>query len=251
MLSSSKAILFAALSLALLPPVFAQTATALPSFEVATIRANPGADPSRGEWSLPDTGAFRAKGLSLQYLIELAYGINADQVVNAPAWLNYDVFDISAKPEIGIKLSREELRPRLQSLLRERFHLVTHNELRSVPGYVLSVSKGGAKLKATDGSRSPGWRVDVRQGSVKGINWSMADLTKNIGSLLGRSVADATGITGSYDISFEYATEGQTDSNLPALFTALTESTGLRLVAGKVPVQTLVIDSVDREPTAN
>jgi uncharacterized protein (TIGR03435 family) len=243
--------MFAALSFVVFSPVFAQTASGLPSFEVATIRPNPGADPSRGEWSLPDTGSFRAKGLSLQYLIELAYGINAEQVGNAPAWLNYDVFDISAKPEIGIKLSREELRPRLQSLLRERFHLVTHEELRSVPGYALTVSRGGAKLKSTDGSRSPGWRVDVSQGSVKGINWNMAELAKNLGGLMGRTVADTTGISGSYDISFEYATDDQTNSKLPQLFTALTESTGLRLVPEKVPVQVLMIDKIDREPTEN
>jgi uncharacterized protein (TIGR03435 family) len=251
MLSRLKAAAFAAFYLSPFAPVFAQTSPTQPSFEVVSIRPNPGADPSRGEWSLPDTGVFQAKGLSLQYLIELAYGINADQVVSAPSWLNYDIFDISAKPEVGTKLSREELRPRLQSLLRDRFHLVTHNELRNVTGYALAVSRNGAKLKSTDGSHSPGWRVDVRQGSVKGINWNMADLAKNIGSLLGRSVVDATGIGGSYDISFEYATEDQTESKLPALFDALTESTGLRLVPGKIPVQVLVIDKIDREPSEN
>jgi uncharacterized protein (TIGR03435 family) len=93
--------------------------------------------------------------------------------------------------------------------------------------------------------------VDLRQGSVKGINWNMAELAKNVGGLMGRSVADTTGIEGSYDISFEYATDDQTDSKLPSLFTALTESTGLRLVPAKVPVEVLVIDKIDREPTEN
>jgi uncharacterized protein (TIGR03435 family) len=246
-----KAAVFAAFSFALLSPVVAQTASPSPSFEVATIRPNAGADPSRGEWSLPDTGIFRAKGLSLEYLIELAYGLNPNEVVNGPSWLGYDVFDISAKPETGIKLSREELRPRLQTLLRERFHLRTHNELRNVSGYALAVSKGGAKLKPTDGSRSPGWRVNLSQGSVKGINWTMPELARNIGGLLGRPVEDATGISGSYDISFEYAAGERIDSVLPSLSTALTESTGLRLVPSKIQVEVLVIDNVDREPTEN
>lgn len=242
----------AAICLAIGLPLSAQTAaSALPSFELATIRPNPGADPSQGQWSLPGTGTFWAKGLSLQFLIQLAYGINAEQVVNAPRGLNANLFDVSAKPEAGIRLTREELRPRLQDLLQRRFHLVAHKETRPVSGYALTVAKGGAKLVATTGSQSPGWRTNVSPGSLKGINWTMTDLAQNIAGLLGRPVADRTGIHGSYDISVEYAPEDQPDPQLPSLFTALAEITGLRLEAGKVPTEVLVIDSVDKEPTPN
>jgi hypothetical protein len=40
-------------------------------------------------------------------------------------------------------------------------------------------------------------------------------------------------------------------SSLPSIFTALQEQLGLKLVSQKVPVDTLVIDHVDKIPTEN
>ena len=71
------------------------------------------------------------------------------------------------------------------------------------------------------------------------------------GGLHGFPVVDQTGIAGSYDIGFSYEPKPDADSTLPTLDVALKQATGLLLRPQKVPVETLVIDSVDKVPTAN
>lgn len=224
---------------------------ASPTFDTAVIRPNPNGDPNQGQWSLPGIGVFKASSVSLQRLICLAYNVDTKQIANQPRWLPTKLFDVNAKPEAGVALSREELRPRLQTLLQQRFHLITHREMRDIQGYALVVAKRGPTLQPTKGAPFPGWRKDVNPGRLKGLSWSMQDLAANITSLIGEPVADQTGIAGRYDISIEYAPDDTVDSTLPSLFTALEETVGLRLVPRKVPVEMLVIDSVDETPTPN
>jgi uncharacterized protein (TIGR03435 family) len=226
-------------------------AAASPAFDSIIIRPNPNGDPSQGQWTRPGLGRFQATAVSVALLIRLAYNIDAKQIANQPGWLNSRLFDVTAKPEAGVSLAREELRPRLQDLLQQRFHLVTHRETREVPGYALVIAKHGAKLQPTKGAPFPGFRSNVNPGNLKGLNWSMTDLATYITSLIGQPVADQTGIQGRYDVSIEYAPDDAVDSNLPSLFTALQETLGLRLVSHKVPVEMLVIDSIDEAPTPN
>jgi len=102
-----------------------------PTFEVATVKPSPpGADPNTGSWSIPGNGRFTATHVSLALLIQLAYGIDKSQIFNKPDWLETNLYDIAAKPEDGVQLTREELKPRLQSLLCQRFQLNAHTETR-------------------------------------------------------------------------------------------------------------------------
>jgi uncharacterized protein (TIGR03435 family) len=222
------------------------------TFEVAAVKlAPPDANPTTGYWSLPNIGRFTANHLSLARLIQLAYDIENVQIANKPDWLDTNLYDIEAKPEDGIKLSREELRPRLQNLLQQRFHLVAHLETRSVHGYALVVAKGGAHLIPTKAEHLPGWRSNVSLGQMRGANWSMPQLAQFLTPAAGFPVVDQTGITGSYDIAFGYNPKPEIDSPLPALDEALQQATGLELKPQKVPVETLVIDSAEKIPTAN
>lgn len=86
----------------------------------------------------------------------------------------------------------------------------------------------------------------------------------------GRAVIDRTGLTGSYNFTLKWtriahganAIDG-TATNQPAtsaiaieqggssFFTALQEQLGLKLESTKGPVQVLVIDHIDEQPTAN
>lgn len=227
------------------------TQPASPTFDSAVIRPNPSGDPNQGQWSPPGRGLFKASSVSLELLIRLAYNVDPKQIANEPSWLRSRLFDVTAKPEAGVLLSREELRPRLQDLLQQRFHLVTHREAREVQGYALVIAKHGARLQPTKGAPFPGFRSNVNPGSLKGLSWSMADLAAYVTSLIGEPVADRTGIQGRYDVSVEYAPDDAVDSNLPSLFTSLKETLGLRLTSRKVPVDMLVIDSVDETPTPN
>jgi uncharacterized protein (TIGR03435 family) len=190
-----------------------------------------------------------ALSVSLAFLIKMAYGIDDNQVTGKPDWLESELFDVVAKPESDITLTRDELRPRLQNLLQQRFHLLTHRETKLVRGYALVVAKGGAKLKATKGDHPPGYRVYVGGGKLEGLNWSMKTLAAMLQPAAGLPVVDQTDIEGSYDIKLDFASELGADSQFPSIFTALQETLGLKLESKKVPVEMLVIDHVDRTPT--
>jgi uncharacterized protein (TIGR03435 family) len=236
------------------PCAFAQSqpsAPAQPSFEAAAIKPTPNPDPGQGYWNYPGQSRFSAHDLSLQFLIQMAYGIEANQISGKLPWLDSDFYDIEAEPGEGIKLSPDELKPRLQSLLAERFHLAAHFETKMAHGYALVVAKGGPRLQLTKGSRFPGWRIDTSAGHLVGLNWSMPFLATMLQRATHIPVADQTGITGSYDIKLEFAPDIEHDSTLPSVFTALRETLGLELKAQQIPTQVLVIDHIERVPTAN
>ena len=222
------------------------------TFEVATVRiAPPQADPNSGSWSPPGIGRFSATHVSLALLLQLAYGVDDSQIANKPSWLESSFYDAAAKPEEGVKLTRDELKPRLQNLLRERFHLVAHTEIRQVRGYALIVAAGGPHLIPTTGDHFAGFRIDVSPGQMRGANWSMPQLAKYLTPAVEFAVVDQTGLNGSYDIGFSYAPTSDADSKLASLDEALREATGLVLKPQKVPIEVVVIDSVERVPTAN
>lgn len=223
-----------------------------PAFEVATVRpSSPEADPKSGSWSIPETGRFTATHLTLELLIQLAYDVDKSEITNKPDWLDNCFYDISAKPEDGVRLTREELRPRLQDLLRQRFHLMVHTDTELSRGYALIAAKGGPHLTPTKGDHFPGFRIIVSPGQMRGANWSMPQLAKYLTPAAGFPVVDQTGIAGGYDISFSYNAKPDVDSALPPLDVALKEATGLMLKSEKVPVEMVVIESVDKVPTAN
>lgn len=238
--------------LLLLLPLRAATAQSPhPTFDVASVRPSPpSADPNTGSWSPPGIGRFTATHLSLAMLLQLAYGLDDSQLVNKPDWLETNLYDINAKPEAGLSLTRAELQPRLQDLLQQRFHLVAHLETRPVRGYALTLAKGGPHLSPTKGDHFPGFRTNVSSGEMRGFNWSMPQFAKYLTPAAGFPVVDKTGLPGSYDIAFSYAPT-PTDTTLPQLGEALKQATGLLLKPEKVPVETLVIDSINKTPTAN
>lgn len=243
-------LVLSSLLLIALPAATAQVAH--PSFEVATVKpASAEADRNAGSWSIPGTGRFQATHVSLALLIQLAYGVDNNQLANKPGWLDTNLYDIDAKPEEGIRLTRDELKPRLQDLLHERFHLVAHTETRSSRGYALVVAKGGPHLVPTKGDHFPGFRSNVSSGQMRGLNWSMPQLASYLTPAAGFPVVDQTGITGSYDIAFSYNPKTDSDGDLPSLNDALKAATGLLLKPQKVPVEVVVIDSVNKVPTAN
>ena len=74
----------------------------------------PNADPKTGLWSRPGVGRFFASHVPLTVLIQLAYGIDPSQIANKPGWMDTNLYDVDAKPEEGVSLTREELKPCLQ-----------------------------------------------------------------------------------------------------------------------------------------
>ena len=80
----------------------------------------------------------------------------------------------------------------------------------------------------------------------------MDQLVMCLSDVLSRRIVDKTGLTGNYDIDLKWTPDDQqgTSDAGPTLFTALAEQLGLKLDATKGPVDTLVVDHVER-PTEN
>ncbi len=122
-----------------------------PSFEVASVRADNGpfqADSFRvkvGPGSR-DPGRVTITQLTLKPLIELAYAVEDDQV-DGPEWLS-DLADhkYTIRATMPPETTEDQFQLMLQNLLAERFNLKLHHEVRSFPGYELTVVPGGPKL---------------------------------------------------------------------------------------------------------
>jgi len=266
-------------------PTPTTNATSAPSFDVATIKPNSSSEPVSwmGIRNTPD--GIEAAFVTLPMLVQRAYGLRtSDQVSGAPKWATSDRFDVEAKMSeadvaVMAKLSQNEKSARrelmMQSLLAERFKLKVHPETKQVPVYELVVAKGGPKLKdaATDSSGhlekgedgkplagfiQPLEDKTIAQGySMK----ALADfLSQPSWSGLGRPVLDKTGLTGTYDFTFDWSPQLMRslpgEKSIPALaeeagpiFTALKE-VGLKLQPATGPIDIVVIDHVEH-PTAN
>jgi uncharacterized protein (TIGR03435 family) len=218
-----------------------------PAFEVAAVKPTPSArfgDTSLGPYG---TNRYTATNVTLDFLVQIAYGIS-DYQISGVEKLGSEHYEISAKAEDGVLLTDDHLRPRLQRLLEERFKLVTHREQKEYDGYALVVAKGGPRLRPNAGVSEIG---TINPGRLRIMNASLAGFAGCLRSPAGRPVIDKTGIRGTYDFILSYARDGDTESPLPSLFTALQEQYGLRLEKSKVPLEIRVIDQVEKVPSEN
>lgn len=130
---------------------------ALPSFEVATIKPAAYSDRSGMQWT---SDGERDDNTQLSVIIRGAFNASCNaQLAGGPQALLNQHFDVQTKidPEDVAKLktlSRKDRDRRvelmMQALLRDRFHLKMHVEMRELPVYALVVAKGGPKLQPTE-----------------------------------------------------------------------------------------------------
>jgi uncharacterized protein (TIGR03435 family) len=84
------------------------------------------------------------------------------------------------------------------------------------------------------------------------LNGSAQYFAEFLGTAVGSPVEDRTGLTGAYDFRLEYLPRLATDADPgPDVLDAVQSQLGLKLVSKKVPVETLVIDHVEKVPTEN
>lgn len=159
------------------------------------------------------------------------------------------IYAINAKVEGGVRVTQKQMNLLLQNLLAERFHLKVHRDQKILPGYALTVAKGGPKLKPTQGG--PFFRIIDPTTGYKIQNDSVANFAKAIAVAVQKPVADKTGLDGQYDFELKFAPdEGPTRddpryASLPDIFTALQVQLGLKLVPQKIPVDFIVVDHVE------
>lgn len=230
-------------------PCLAQSTSTTNSaiFEVASVRhAKPGAGLTTV--SSPDSPGFSARNISFRLLLQLAFGVEVNQIATRMRWINDEYYDISARSQENVAISSKQLRPLLQNLLETRFHLVSHREMETINGYALQVAKGGFKLTPTSLPPAPGY---ILVDGLQSKSMTMETLAKMLANPTGKPVINRTEILGCYEIDLAFAPQNLDDSRLPSIYSALRDQLGLQLRPVKVPVEMLIVDSANVEPTSN
>lgn len=220
-----------------------------PSFEVASIHTAGPDSSGASEFNKYPSNRYFAHNKVLSIIIGVAYGFNGDRIAGEPDWLDSQLYSIDAKVDGDRELTRAEMQPLVQALLEQRFHLKVHRETRMTSGYRLILAKGGPKLQPSD----PKWTKPngtISSTGIKAVRFDMEQLAVWLENPCHFPVVDGTGLTGHYDIDLSYSSDGA-DSSLPDLFTAIQDQLGLKLQQTKLPIDYLVIDSIDRVPTPN
>jgi uncharacterized protein (TIGR03435 family) len=226
------------------PGVGAQTAK---TFDVISIK--PDKDGHGLDAGTQPGGRYSARNVPVQFLVTEAFGIKDFQIARAPKWLNDERYDIVAKAATPNELSPEQLRPLLQAMLVDRFKLKFHREMKEFPTYSLVVGKNGPKFHQSLGGHAPNFSVSSNNGraSMTGQSMPMSALAQNLAGMVGRTVADNTGLKGDFDFKFAWAPEEVVSDELPGIFTALQEQLGLKLdIVKKGAVEVIVIESMEK-----
>ena len=243
-------------------PAHIDTTAKTLAFEVVSVR--PAKPNCLGMSTDGSPGRYMGRCITLWGMIYNAYEVRSfqDYPPGLPAWADKDTFDIEAKADDDTtaamkKLSMREQghmgREMLQSLLAERFKLRVHYDSRVQPVYELVLAKGGFKLRSLPADEKPGGMSGgPGRMTIHGMSFEAFAHFMSLSNLAGRTVVDKTGLTGNYDIDLKWTPDDQqgTPDAGPTLFTALEEQLGLKLVPAKGPVETLVIDHVER-PSEN
>jgi uncharacterized protein (TIGR03435 family) len=220
------------------------------TFDVASIKLNQAGGESRRAASAPG-GIFTATNVTLKLLISRAYGVAEAQIEGGPAWIETEMYDIAAKADTPLELSREEMRPCLQTLLAGRFALTIHRVTKPGSLYSLVVAKNGPKLAEHSGPGRGGIAASTEgtKAAIAGTKTTMARLAEYLSGFAGRPVIDNTGLKGEYDFNVEWSNDA-TGAGGPSPFAALQEQLGLKVNAIKGPIETIVIDRAER-PSGN
>ncbi len=157
-----------------------------------------------------------------------------------------------------------ECKVMVQQLLKDRYKMIAHRELRETPVYALVVAKNGPKMAKADGNSGVrvlinGKPLGIPAGTPKDLEapsgWSMDRLAVLLRNGVDRPVFDRTGLEGLYKINLSFSRQGANPANLPPeagpeVMTALPEQLGLRLESVRAPIEMVVIDHIEK-PDAN
>jgi len=228
-----------------------------PAFEVATIKPSAPLDPAAMMTAMQKGGkvpfgayitASRAEyiSLDLKTLLTHAYGVKPYQITG-PDWMSAARFDIVAKLPEGSR--KEDAAKMLQSLLEDRFKLVTHRAMEEHPVLAIVVGKGGAKLKPSaekpvpideDAPLKPGEvKLDGPDGPMRGkLNMDGATISSVLDmGLKGKMTYRIDTAAKSIHIDFSMTTMSGFADMTTQLLTQLGGGTGVRRIVDMTGIE--------------
>jgi uncharacterized protein (TIGR03435 family) len=204
-------------------------------------------------------GRFKASATTLKFLMEWAYGIQPSQHSGGPSWTETERYDIVAKAEGNA--TDDQMKLMTQTLLTERFKLVSHHETRKLSVYIITVGKTAPKLFPPKEEEAHAIRIAPQMGPdqkiasyhVVATRFSLTQLTDTFARQLGRVIVNQTGLDGDFDFSLDLTPDESRPSPLDPsiLMTAMREQLGLTLKSQEAQVDYLVIDSAERVVAGN
>ena len=241
----------------------AQTAGPPPAFDVASIKRHPPGAPHGGAKREVTPTRMTLHNATLGLCILWAYGYENFRVIG-PNWRDYPtdvVYEIDARTEAPV--SEAQMAQRLGTLLQRRLGLEFHRETRDLPVYALVVAKGGPKFQnsAAEGESKVTYTGPV---VAQFQRYSMAELARLLDPpFTSRHTIDETGLSGAYDFSIDLGPyvidasgkailDGRGAIDMEAGYIqALPAQLGLRLERKTAPLEVLVVDRVEKDPTGN
>ena len=253
-------------------------------------RTNPLTHPPRGFRLAPETQyepgeLFSATNQPLIAYLRFAYKLGQGDLLDLPAWVYSDGFDIEARAKGSP--DKDQMRLMMRSLLADRFGVRTHIQQRTEPVFHLTLASpartgpmlvpifagGCAAMRSPDsrlrlpaipcGSIGPLPATTPGTGRLGGHGITLkqfAGIISNPYTGLDRPVMDRTGLTGTFDFSLEWSTTPDRaqppdagtqptfppGSAAPDFREALRKQLGLKLASATGSVGVLVIDRVER-----
>jgi uncharacterized protein (TIGR03435 family) len=239
---------------------FAQTPATL-SFEVVSVKPASGLDDHRSS----DNAEFDANGISMDELLWRAFQVPAGRL-RAPKWVDSAAYDVHGKLPAGS--TPKQVPQMILSMLRDRFALQFHVDHKMESAYELRVGDGELKLRpspppeslrdegtcALGGDRHPCRLMTMERLAL--MLSTLADAWLRVPTpptwAIDRPVVDATGLKGEYDFEINYGS-GKRDPVDPEAKRVVDgiKELGLKLEPVKYAFEYVVIDHLERAPTAN
>jgi uncharacterized protein (TIGR03435 family) len=251
------------------------------TFEVASVKPATPLGPmgmraeQKGGPGTSDPGIFICQNCTLYWVLADAYKIHSYDF-SGPDWLQSARFDFSAKIPVGT--TKEDFQKMSANLLTERFKMAMHRETRQIEVYDMTVAKNGPKFKEStpkDASKDngqagplkhdadgfpilrPGTSMAMAPGHARlqSEDQTMAWFAEMLSNQLQSPAHDATGLTAKYDFAFSWSWEenapGAREAAAADIISQLPAQLGLKLERKKGPVEVLVVDHMEKAPTAN
>jgi uncharacterized protein (TIGR03435 family) len=221
----------------------------------------------KGGPSSADPGQITYANVTPKLLIIRAFRARPNEI-SGPDWMDNVGYDIAAKIPPGTTEQRLQLM--LQKLMEERLGMRIHREAKPLPVYALVAGKGQPKVQPAKDSENIGCRIVSNGGRidwsseirVECRNTTMAALAEQMPffAKVNRRFVDDTHLDGTYDFDLRWTPappQSGPGSKLVelqskgALFDALEKQVGLRIDDRKAPVETIVVDQINKAPVEN
>jgi uncharacterized protein (TIGR03435 family) len=217
-------------------PAQAPDPNATLTYEAASVKPNKSGVQGSSIRRFPG-GRLQATNMPLRALITFAYQVQGFQLVEDPAWIRNDTFDIVAKmegdpPPVMPGTGPDPHMVAMRTLLAERFKLVVRRETREMDIYALVLARPDGKLgpalkpttqdcaamiAAARGGPPPGPPPGPNSPVVCGMRglpgrlvagaMPMSLLASNLSGQVQRIVVDRTGLSGAWDFEITFAPE--------------------------------------------